>query len=114
MRRQTAQAFGGGSGQCGRINVRGLLCSLRLCELTTSLPPPALRPICACRQWRERQPAASAGQLRLYYAIFAEVAAAAAALLERGIVHFDLKCDNCLLEALPGELLKLLVLGKRC
>lgn len=32
-----------------------------------------------------------------------QVAAAVGALLERGIVHFDLKCDNCLLEPLPGE-----------
>jgi hypothetical protein len=44
-----------------------------------------------------------AGQLRLFYAIFGEVAAAAAALLERGVAHFDLKCDNCLLEPLPGK-----------
>ena len=103
-----------------------------------------------CRQWRARQPASPAHQLRLYYATFAEVgaelcalnatlhttggqgrqagqlwvtklclptrsgnlftvpcplqvAAAVGALLERGIVHFDLKCDNCLLEPLPGE-----------
>lgn len=55
------------------------------------------------RQWRARQPASPAGQLRLYYAIFAEVVAAVGALLERGVVHFDLKCDNCLLEPLPGE-----------
>jgi hypothetical protein len=54
------------------------------------------------RQWRARQPAQPAGHLRLYYALFAEVAAAAAALLDHGVVHFDLKCDNCLLEPLPG------------
>lgn len=56
------------------------------------------------RQWRARQPASPAGQLRLYYAIFAEVVAAVGALLDRGVVHFDLKCDNCLLEPLPGAL----------
>ena len=43
-----------------------------------------------------------AGQLRLYYAVFAQVLEAVGALLERGVVHFDLKCDNCLLEPLPG------------
>lgn len=57
----------------------------------------------SCRQWRARQPDSPASQLRLYYALFAEVAAATASLLDRGIVHFDLKCDNCLLEPLPGE-----------
>ncbi|KAL4458989.1 hypothetical protein ABPG75_013854 [Micractinium tetrahymenae] len=57
---------------------------------------------CSLRQWRSRQPASPAGQLRLYYAVFAEVVSAVGALLERGVVHFDLKCDNCLLEPLPG------------
>lgn len=75
-------------------------CSRR-CLLTSCTPtPPNSR---ESRQWRARQSAPPAGQLRLYYAIFAEVAAAVAALLERGIVHFDLKCDNCLLEPLPGK-----------
>eukprot|EP00887_Chlorella_sp_A99_P006671 scaffold3.g6671.t1 len=57
---------------------------------------------CSLKQWRARQPASPAGQLRLYLSIFQEVVAAVAELQARGVVHFDLKCDNVLLEPLPG------------
>jgi serine/threonine protein kinase len=58
--------------------------------------------MCTRRQWRARQPVDPAPHLRLYYAIFREVLTAAAGLLEAGVVHFDIKCDNFLLEPLPG------------
>jgi len=58
---------------------------------------------CSLKQWRAMQPAGgSPSQLRMYYAIFREVAVAVRGLLDAGVVHFDLKCDNILLEPLPG------------
>ena len=58
---------------------------------------------CSLRQWRAAQtPDASPQQLRLQLGIFGEVVGAAAAALAAGVVHFDLKCDNVLLEPLPG------------
>jgi hypothetical protein len=57
---------------------------------------------CSLKQWRARQAGPPAAHLRLYYAIFREVLVAVAGLLDAGVVHFDLKCDNVLLEALPG------------
>jgi serine/threonine protein kinase len=38
----------------------------------------------------------------LYLEIFAAVLEAAQRMAEKGIIHFDLKCDNVLLEPLPG------------
>lgn len=56
---------------------------------------------CSLKQWRAAQPAEPGPRLRLYYAIFKEVLLAVAGLLDSGVVHFDLKCDNVLLEPLP-------------
>jgi len=58
---------------------------------------------CSLKQWRAVQPADPAGQLRLYYAIFREIVVAVGELLDAGVIHFDLKCDNILLEPLPGR-----------
>lgn len=41
-------------------------------------------------------------ELGLYLETFAAVLAAASEVAEKGIIHFDLKCDNVLLEPLPG------------
>ncbi|CAG9464973.1 unnamed protein product [Pedinophyceae sp. YPF-701] len=60
---------------------------------------------CSLRQWRRRQPLerrACESHARLYLAVFRQVASAVAQLQARGVVHFDLKCDNVLLEPLPG------------
>lgn len=57
---------------------------------------------CSLKQWRQRQPTAPAHQLRLYYAIFREILVAVRGLFDSGVVHFDLKSDNILLEPLPG------------
>ena len=57
---------------------------------------------CSLKQWRAAQAPDPAPQLRLYYAIFREVMVAVGQLLEAGVIHFDLKCDNILLESLPG------------
>jgi serine/threonine protein kinase len=38
----------------------------------------------------------------LYLEVFAAVLEAAQRMAEKGIIHFDLKCDNVLLEPLPG------------
>lgn len=40
--------------------------------------------------------------LALYLEVFAAVLEAAQRMAEKGIIHFDLKCDNVLLEPLPG------------
>jgi serine/threonine protein kinase len=58
---------------------------------------------CSLKQWRAGQPADPAVQLRLYYAVFREVVVAVGELLDDGVIHFDLKCDNILLEPLPGR-----------
>ncbi|GAB4821632.1 hypothetical protein N2152v2_008678 [Parachlorella kessleri] len=57
---------------------------------------------CSLRKWREVQPADPSGQLRLYLAIFQQVLSAVKALMEANVLHFDIKCDNVLLEPLPG------------
>ncbi len=57
---------------------------------------------CSLKQWRAVQPSDPATQLRLYYAVFREVVVAVGELLDAGVIHFDLKCDNILLEPLPG------------
>lgn len=57
---------------------------------------------CSLKQWRAKQPADPSGHLRLYYTIFREILVAVQELLNTGVVHFDLKCDNVLLEPLPG------------
>ncbi|GAQ90638.1 hypothetical protein KFL_006660010, partial [Klebsormidium nitens] len=41
-------------------------------------------------------------ELGLYLEVFAAVLEAASNVAEKGIIHFDLKCDNVLLEPLPG------------
>ena len=58
---------------------------------------------CSLKQWRAVQAADPAAQLRLYYAVFREVVVAVGELLDAGVIHFDLKCDNILLEPLPGH-----------
>jgi serine/threonine protein kinase len=58
---------------------------------------------CSLKQWRAVQPADPGTQLRLYYAVFREVVVAVGELLDAGVIHFDLKCDNILLELLPGR-----------
>ncbi|KAL4536328.1 hypothetical protein Ndes2526A_g05859 [Nannochloris sp. 'desiccata'] len=58
---------------------------------------------CSLKQWRAVQPADPAAQLRLYYSVFREVVVAVGELLDAGVIHFDLKCDNILLEPLPGR-----------
>ncbi|KAK9811788.1 hypothetical protein WJX72_010021 [[Myrmecia] bisecta] len=57
---------------------------------------------CSLKEWRTRQPPGPGPQLRLYLALFAQVLAAVQVLGLANVVHFDLKCDNILLEALPG------------
>ncbi|KAL0020662.1 hypothetical protein WJX79_004334 [Trebouxia sp. C0005] len=57
---------------------------------------------CSLREWRHRQPEDACHQLRLYLSVFAQLASLLQAVSEQGIVHFDLKCDNVFLHALPG------------
>jgi serine/threonine protein kinase len=58
---------------------------------------------CSLKQWRMAQPEDPGPRLRLYYAIYREIVVAVGELLQAGVVHFDLKCDNVLLEPLPGR-----------
>ena len=58
---------------------------------------------CSLKQWRAAQPEDPAAQLRLYYSVYREVVVAVGQLLDSGVIHFDLKCDNILLEPLPGR-----------
>lgn len=59
---------------------------------------------CNLRQWRAAQPVNPHKQLSLYLSIFRDVVAAVLSLLEANVVHFDLKCDNILLEPLSPAL----------
>jgi len=59
---------------------------------------------CNLRQWRAAQPDDPHKQLSLYLSIFRDVVAAVLSLLEANVVHFDLKCDNILLEPLSPAL----------
>lgn len=56
---------------------------------------------CSLKQWRNAQPENAWPKLGLYYKIFREIVIAVNKLLLAGVVHFDLKCDNILLEQLP-------------
>ena len=59
---------------------------------------------CSLKQWRAAQPSHPKDQLALYLTIFREIVQAVLSLLELNVVHFDLKCDNVLLEPLAAEL----------
>ena len=59
---------------------------------------------CNLRQWRAAQPSDPHKQLSLYLSIFRDVVAAVLSLVEANVVHFDLKCDNILLEPLSPAL----------
>ena len=61
---------------------------------------------CSLKQWRAKQKLSNELQLPVYWMIFREIIRTCVDLLDRGIVHFDLKCDNVLLEpcaAAPTE-----------
>ena len=53
--------------------------------------------------WRRRIPNTAAPSMtRLFLRIFLQVAEAVQTIHEDDVVHFDLKCSNIFLEALPG------------
>ncbi|BDA44756.1 probable serine/threonine-protein kinase par-1 at C-terminar half [Coccomyxa sp. Obi] len=54
------------------------------------------------KAWRARITSPPAHHLRLYLHIFADIIAAKQVLAAANVVHFDLKCDNVLLEAASG------------
>ena len=57
---------------------------------------------CSLKQWRMEQKEATETRLPIYWMIFREILSGCIDLLESGVVHFDLKCDNVLLEPLDG------------
>lgn len=57
---------------------------------------------CSLRQWRSRQNSEISANIGIYWMIFREILVASFELLKKGIVHFDLKCDNILLDPVPG------------
>ncbi|CAL8469507.1 g9048 [Coccomyxa elongata] len=54
------------------------------------------------KAWRARITSPPAHHLRLYLHIFADIIAAKQVVAAANVVHFDLKCDNILLEAAAG------------
>ncbi|KAL0052786.1 hypothetical protein WJX82_007726 [Trebouxia sp. C0006] len=73
----------------------------------TDLPTAGDNPISQMTAFKEiaimqRQPEDACHQLRLYLNVFAHLASVLQAVSEQGVVHFDLKCDNVFLRALPG------------
>ncbi|KAK9804065.1 hypothetical protein WJX73_001140 [Symbiochloris irregularis] len=54
-------------------------------------------------EWRQKQPTDPRSHLRLYLRVFLDVVARVRAVAAENVVHFDLKCDNVLLEPLPGR-----------
>ncbi|KAL3131548.1 hypothetical protein ABBQ38_007850 [Trebouxia sp. C0009 RCD-2024] len=57
---------------------------------------------CSLRSWLAKQTVKPSLRLRLYMDIFCQLADLLKAVADQDVVHFDLKCDNILLEALPG------------
>lgn len=55
---------------------------------------------CSLAQWRAALPPDPAPHLRLYLSVFADVLRAVQTMHTANVVHFDLKCDNVLLEPL--------------
>lgn len=57
---------------------------------------------CSLKQWRLSQEESPQFKIEIYWAIFREIVMACIEILDEGIVHFDLKCDNVLLEPCDG------------
>lgn len=59
---------------------------------------------CSLRQWRFKQPEEEFAphKLKLYLTVFSDIVQHVQLLASRHVVHFDLKCDNILLQPLPG------------
>ncbi len=57
---------------------------------------------CSLKQWRLAQEEPAYRKSAIYWAIFREIVVACIEILDAGVVHFDLKCDNVLLNPLPG------------
>ena len=57
---------------------------------------------CSLKQWRLRHGDRQWTRAPIYWAIFREVLVACMDVLESGVVHFDIKCDNILLNPLEG------------
>lgn len=57
---------------------------------------------CSLKQWRLSQEESPQHRVDTYWAIFREIVLACIEILDEGIVHFDLKCDNVLLEPCNG------------
>lgn len=57
---------------------------------------------CSLREWRSRHPAEPRAHARLYLNAYSQLLDACCAMAAAGVVHFDLKCDNVLLEPLPS------------
>ena len=57
---------------------------------------------CSLKQWRLRHDDRQWTRAPTYWAIFREIVVALLEVLEEGVVHFDVKCDNILLNPLEG------------
>ncbi|KAI8112526.1 hypothetical protein M9434_003849 [Picochlorum sp. BPE23] len=57
---------------------------------------------CSLKQWRLSQEESPQFKIEIYWAIFREIVLACIEILDEGIVHFDLKCDNVLLDPCDG------------
>lgn len=57
---------------------------------------------CSLKQWRLAQDEPPHSKAKIYWAIFREILVACIEILHDGVVHFDLKCDNILLNPLDG------------
>eukprot|EP00889_Picochlorum_renovo_P000532 jgi/Picre1/27562/NNA_000529.t1 len=57
---------------------------------------------CSLKQWRLSQEESPQFKAEIYWAIFREIVLACIEILDEGIVHFDLKCDNVLLDPCDG------------
>lgn len=57
---------------------------------------------CSLKQWRTQQKQSIETRILIYWMIFREIICGCIDLLASGVVHFDLKCDNVLLEPLEG------------
>lgn len=57
---------------------------------------------CSLREWRSRHPPEPRLAARLYLNVYAQLLDACCAMTAAGVVHFDLKCDNVLLEPDPS------------
>jgi len=57
---------------------------------------------CSLKQWRLRHDDRQWTMAPTYWAIFREIVVALMEVLDEGVVHFDMKCDNILLAPLDG------------